>query len=92
MKTAVIGDRETVTGFRLAGVSLGFVAEDVVAAEKALHRVMEGEDVAVVVVTRRVYNLLEEDIARWRERNPVFPIIVEIDDASATGVREKGGR
>ncbi|GEM_PF-481946 len=78
MKIAVLGDVETVVGFSLGGAGLRYPVEDLMGAEKALNEIMQRGDVAVLIITERFSRLLAEDINRWKEEHPVFPLIVEV--------------
>ena len=79
MNIAVIGDRETVVGFSLAGVSLRFIVDDIISAEKALSAVMDRGNVAVLIMTERYARLLENEIDRWREDHPIQSRPVDVD-------------
>jgi len=76
MKMAVIGERETVAGFALGGVSMRFPVDDLEGAEAALSSVIEEGDVAILLVTPRFASLLEKDIENLRMRKAVYPIVV----------------
>ena len=76
MKTAIIGDVETVAGFALGGISLRFPVEDVEGAAAALSKVRGDKDVAVLMVTSRFAKLLEKEIDEIRARKAVYPIVV----------------
>ncbi|MDG6219838.1 MAG: V-type ATP synthase subunit F [Candidatus Thermoplasmatota archaeon] len=74
---AIIGDRETISGFALGGVSMRLIVEDVTQAEEALASVMESGEVAVLLLTPK-YGFLREQIESWREQRPVYPLVVEL--------------
>jgi len=78
MKIAVLGDTETVVGFSLGGAGLRYPVADLLGAEKALNEIMQRGDVVVLIITERFSRLLAEDINRWKEERPVFPLIVEV--------------
>jgi len=71
----VIGDEDTVVGFRFAGVD-GTVAEDEEAAASALNDCVEGGD-AIVIVTERVGDWLRRPIDRLRY-GADLPLVVEV--------------
>ncbi len=70
----VIGDEDTVNGFRLAGVKRSFVADS---KEVALRIIRENSDAGIIIITE---TLAEEmgDIERLKKGK--VPIIVEIPD------------
>jgi len=76
MKIAVIGDRHTVLGFRLAGTEGTEPGED---PRITLEEHMEREDLGVLIITSELAGSLKKDIARWK-REKHFPIIVEIQE------------
>ena len=80
MKVSVIADRDTVNGFALAGIKDLYAVDNREEAKKALAEVMENPDMGVVIITERYALYLTEDIRRWREEKPLYPLIVEIQD------------
>ena len=80
MKFFVIGDRDTVTGFRLVGVEGRVVAE----REEALSilgEVVERKDIGVVLVTERIAGTIRDEVEK-RLYGFGFPLMLEIPDAS----------
>ncbi len=79
MKIVVIGDSTTVTGFRLAGVKKGYVAEEVEDAKKVLNEVARDSEVSLIILTERLAQELRKEISYLTESR-VTPLIVEIPD------------
>ncbi len=78
MKIAVIGDRDTITGFRLAGVSEARIAEDAFKAEKEMKRIFNMPGVAVVFITSDLSAHVKEMVSERRNMGEIYPIVVEI--------------
>ena len=78
MLSFVIGDGDMITGFRLVGVE-GVKATSVEEASKALSKVLERSDLAVVILSEEfsTQSPIREaiDVVRRERRNP---LIVEI--------------
>ncbi len=75
MRLFVIGDDETVVGFRFAGVE-GTVVEDAAAAMAALAKAVE-EQVAVLIIPERVAGWVRQEIDRMRF-GLELPLVVEV--------------
>lgn len=88
MKICVIGDKDTVLGFALTGIKNLYPAEDREAAKNALAEVMSDPDFGVIIITERYAHSLDDEIRRWREENPLYPLIVEIQDKKGPLTRE----
>ncbi len=88
MKVSVIGDRDTVTGFALTGIKDLYAVDDREDAKKALAEMMQDPDIGVILITERYALSLREDIIKWREEKPLYPLIVEIRDKKGPIERE----
>jgi V/A-type H+-transporting ATPase subunit F len=76
----VVGDEDTVTGFRLAGVKDCHVHTNPAETEEFIRNTLQ-RDVGVVIITDRVASGIRELMNRLRsERGRVRPIFVEIPD------------
>jgi len=75
MRLFVIGDEETVVGFRFAGVE-GAVVEDAAAAQAALRDAAQ-RGVAVIVIPERVAGWIRKEIDLTRF-GLELPLIVEV--------------
>jgi len=77
LKIAALCDKDTATGFRLAGIKNLFIAK-----ENLLHvwnEIKDTEDIAVLFITEKIAENLGKYLKDYRIRNTV-PIIVEIPD------------
>ena len=80
MKLFVIGDRETVLGFRLVGVE-GIVTTDRAEALTALQAVVERKEIGLILITERVARLIQEEFDA-RAYGTGFPLVLEIPDVT----------
>ena len=80
MKFHVIGDRQTVLGFRLVGVE-GTVAVEREEALTALHKAVETRETGIVLVTEAVAARIRDEVEA-RLYGMGFPLVLEIPDAS----------
>ena len=74
---ALIADRNTVTCFKLAGLSDVYLVKDAKGAEKCLEDLLEKENLKIVLVSERVLNRIQifEKIAERQS-----PLIIPIPD------------
>lgn len=79
MQIHVIGDAESVLGFRLAGIS-GTVATDRASALEALKGVLERKGTGIVLVTEAVAALVR-DTFESHVYGMDFPLLLEIPGA-----------
>ena len=78
MEFYVIGDRETVLGFRLAGVR-GTIVETPDETEAALKEAFEREGTGIVLIPERVAETVRALVDRYLYTTS-FPLIIEIPD------------
>jgi len=83
MEIALIGDRHTVYGFRLAGLRKTFLTEDMEQEDtRRILRELYGGNIGIILITEKIAekirNLLKE---ADRFRKGITPIIVEIPDS-----------
>jgi V/A-type H+/Na+-transporting ATPase subunit F len=76
MRYHVIGDEDTVLGFRYAGIP-GDPVADAAQASAAFARVRRLPDVAVIIITDRVADLIREQVNAERF-DTVLPLVVEV--------------
>lgn len=74
MEIAILGDQDTMTGFRFAGIKKGLDYEK--ADRQAIHKLAEGT--GVLIVTEKAKERFKEELAAYAKSS--FPIIVEIPD------------
>ncbi len=73
-KMGLIGDRDTIMGFR----ALGLATHEVVTREDAVNalRSVMSDDYAVIFMTERIYSEIQDVVREYRERTlPVINII-----------------
>ena len=86
-KIAVIGDRDSVLGFKALGLDV-FFAEDTDTARRTLHR-LAADSYAIIYVTEQLSEHLTGDIARYKDA--VMPAIILIPGKSGSlGLGEAG--
>ena len=73
-KIAVLGDRDSVLGFRALGLDV-FFADDAETARKTLHRLAQ-ESYAVIYVTEQLAQSMAAEIARYQ--NDMLPAVILI--------------
>ena len=73
-KIAVLGDRDSVLGFKALGLEVVF-AEDADTARQALHRLAR-EDYAIIYITEQLARDLSAEIARYKDA--VTPAVILI--------------
>lgn len=78
MKFFVIGDEDTVMGFRLAGVE-GEIVRTPEEAQNSLDRAFRTEGVGVILMTERTAQSVREELDRIAGKAEL-PLIVEIPD------------
>ena len=83
---AVIGDRATATGFRLAGIREVYAYEDKT-AEKKLAELLERENLGLIIVNETLLQKFD-----WRMKKRIEriakPVIIIVPDHSGTVVEE----
>ena len=86
-KIAVMGDRDSVLGFKALGLDVFFV-EDTDTARRTLHR-LAGENYAIIYLTEQLAQHLTGEIARYKAA--VMPAIILIPGKTGSlGLGEAG--
>lgn len=89
MKIAVIGDSDTVSGFRLGGVTVSHAVKAQEPIDAILRELIADEMIGVVAITERVAEANRSAIDEANKgKKAITPIIVEIPDKSGPIVRE----
>ena len=78
MKYFIIGDRDSVLGFGLAGVP-GKTAENPEEADSAFSDALAYPDIGIILITERTAELIRPRVDRYLFTED-FPLIVEIPD------------
>ena len=73
-KIAVLGDRDSVMGFKALGLDTFFV-EEAEEARHTLHRIAK-EEYAIVYVTEQLAQLIPADIARYKTETTPAVILI----------------
>ena len=74
----IIGDEDAVLGFRLVGVR-GRTAANREEAENAFREALKNEQIAVIIITERIADLIRPLVDRFLFREK-FPLLVEVQD------------
>ncbi len=77
-KIAVIGDADTVVGFRLAGILKATISSDSTTARTALSGYAQDQEVFLVIITERLAEQIRDTIEEISAKP--YPVIVEIPD------------
>jgi V/A-type H+-transporting ATPase subunit F len=80
MKFYVIGDRQTVLGFRLVGIE-GTDVEDRDQALAALRTAVSEKDIGIVLITEKVAGKMRDEVDA-RLYGMGFPLVLEIPDSA----------
>ena len=88
-KIAVIGERDSVLGFRALGLDVYFASEaDTDTARRTLHRLAQ-ENYAVIYVTEQIARHMQSEIDRYKDA--VMPAIILIPGRGGSlGLAEAG--
>lgn len=78
MKFFVIGDEDTVAGFRLAGVE-GRQARTLIEVREAFQVAVATPDVGVILIAERLAQQIREQVNQYIYENE-FPLVLEIPD------------
>lgn len=79
MKVSVVGDYDTVTGFRLAGVKEAFPVDGPEQALEEIKGLVRREDIAIIITTERIMEKVRDDVSAMLEGKS-FPLVVEVPD------------
>jgi len=91
MKYSIIGDEDTVLGFKMVGVS-GKVAENADEAQRAFQAVLLDKETCIIIITERIADMIRPVVNKYLF-TVSFPLIVEIPDRTGrepgrAGIRE----
>lgn len=86
MEIVVIGNEETLTGFKLAGITRTYSAED---AKGSLESILNDRTVGIIMISEKCAQEHQEILNRGRkDKKKLTPIIVEIPDNTGPIARE----
>ncbi|MDR2624226.1 MAG: V-type ATP synthase subunit F [Methanobrevibacter sp.] len=83
---AVIGDVDTVTGFKLGGIKKGYIVNNDEEAENALTELIN-DKLSIIIITEKIADNIREHVDKKIGSN-VLPMIIEIPDKSGSSERE----
>lgn len=91
MRYSIIGDEDTVLGFRMVGVT-GKVATNSDEARRAFEAMLEDRENCIIIITERVADMIRSIVDKFLFTES-FPLIVEIPDRNGPkpgrlGIRE----
>ena len=91
MRYSIIGDEDTVLGFRMVGVT-GKVATNSDEAKRAFDAILEDKENCIIIITERVADMIRPIVDKYLFTES-FPLIVEIPDRNGPkpgrlGIRE----
>jgi len=78
LKFYVIGDEDTVLGFRLAGVE-GEIVATADETREALEKAFQMEDLGVIIIPERLAGAVRQQVDQYVYKT-TFPLIIEIPD------------
>lgn len=87
MELVVIGDEDTRTGFRLAGVTRTCAGDE---AKVRLGEMLQDDSIGIIMITERYAEENREILNRARrDKKRLTPVIVEIPDGTGPMARER---
>ena len=78
-KIAVIGDEDTILGFRLAGVKAAYSIDGSQQCIELIKKLVKNGDVGIIFVSERLIKDVRKEVDELLE-DKTFPIVVEIPD------------
>jgi len=75
---ALVGDYDTVIGFKLAGVSRAYTVSNASEAENIIRKLSRDPDIAIIVVTESIASQIRDFLRQFYEKTR--PVIVEVPD------------
>ena len=80
---AIIGDIDTVSGFRLGGVKKAEVVTTAEEAIAAFDKFLEQDEISIIIITQKIADNIREHIHK-RLGSDVLPMVIEIPDKSGS--------
>ncbi len=87
MNVAVIGDREMVSGYALAGVKKARVVTDDSGIRAAIKTFLADPDLYVIIVQDTLFSLAHTFATKYESETPHFPVIVAVPGRSGPVMR-----
>ena len=79
-RVAVVGNAELALGFKLAGVRDAFSAENVEDAEDAIRKLLDADDIGIIVITSTVSKGLKDKKIKHAVESSLLPMFVEVPE------------
>ena len=79
-KIAVLGDRESVIGFKALGLST-FEVQSIDEAKETLHQIAK-ENYAIIYITEQIASAIPEDVAKYQDNVTPAVILIPGKDGS----------
>ena len=80
MRMVVIGDSDFVVGFQLAGVSDVYECSSNYEVTKAIEKIRNLHDLAVIIIQRSYAIQVRKFIDEWKLKKGIYPVIIELPD------------
>ncbi|MCS7385961.1 MAG: V-type ATP synthase subunit F [archaeon GB-1867-005] len=78
MRIALVGDYDTVIGFKLAGISRAYVVSEASEAESVIRKLSRDPNIAIIILTESLASQIRGFLRQLYEKTR--PVIVEIPD------------
>lgn len=88
MKLSVIGDFDTVTGFRLAGIKDAYEVEEPAEAVDLLKDIIKNEEIGIIIITEKIADSIRDETKELFEGR-ITPLMVEIPDKNGPIEKKK---
>jgi len=89
MYISVIGDPDTVTGFRMAGITNVYGISNPSEADDKIKEISKDENAAIIIITEKIAEASKSTIDDINlKKKGVTPMIIEIPDKSGKLARE----
>lgn len=82
---AIVADSDTVTGFRLGGITKGYPVKDAKEAENTFKELLK-QDFSIIITTEKIGDEVRETIDKFASAS-ALPMIIEIPDKSGPSER-----
>ena len=80
MRIVVVGSSDFIIGFQLAGIKDVYEAEDEWKAKSVLEEIKGMENVAIVIIPKRISYKIRDFIDEWKREKDIYPVILELPD------------
>ncbi len=88
MRILIVGDRDMINGFQLAGIKDSYEANDPWRVKEILNEIKDMKDVAIVIISRKMAHEIRDYLNEWKKEKGIYPIILEIPDRKEVEVED----